>query len=132
MPRRVRSGLLRRSTRRLLPCGASRADPSIRLILRVGRVVLISGGVGDRAEHHRVGEPFGDRRVAADVDLAGTKGGQEIPSAKPYLIHGRERLIRDVHGALYHPLAAAQQEMFTGRHVLQGATEGSALARSRV
>ena len=32
---------------------------------------------------------------------------------------GIERLFRDVHGALYHPLPAAQQEMFTGRHVLQ-------------
>ena len=31
---------------------------------------------------------------------------------------GIERLFRDVHGALYHPLPAAQQEMFTGRHVL--------------
>lgn len=31
---------------------------------------------------------------------------------------GIERLFRDVHGGLYHPLPAAQQEMFTGRHAL--------------
>lgn len=31
---------------------------------------------------------------------------------------GIERLFRDVHGALYHPLPAAQQEMFTGRRAV--------------
>lgn len=31
---------------------------------------------------------------------------------------GIERLFRDVHGALYHPLPAAQQERFTGRLAL--------------
>lgn len=31
---------------------------------------------------------------------------------------GIERLFRDVHGALYHPLPAARQEMFTGRRAL--------------
>ena len=34
---------------------------------------------------------------------------------------GLERLYRDVHGALYHPLPAARQEVFTGRVAL-GAT----------
>lgn len=33
--------------------------------------------------------------------------------------HGTiERMFRDVHGSLYHPLPTAKQEMFTGRHVL--------------
>jgi len=31
---------------------------------------------------------------------------------------GIERLFRDVHGSLYHPLPAAQQQMFTGRQAL--------------
>jgi acyl-CoA dehydrogenase len=31
---------------------------------------------------------------------------------------GIERLFRDVHGALYHPLPAAQQERFSGRVAL--------------
>jgi acyl-CoA dehydrogenase len=33
--------------------------------------------------------------------------------------HGTiERMFRDVHGSLYHPLPTAKQEMFTGKHVL--------------
>jgi acyl-CoA dehydrogenase len=31
---------------------------------------------------------------------------------------GLERLYRDVHGALYHPLPSAKQEIFTGRQAL--------------
>jgi alkylation response protein AidB-like acyl-CoA dehydrogenase len=32
--------------------------------------------------------------------------------------NGVERLFRDVHGSLYHPLPTAQQERFTGRLAL--------------
>ena len=31
---------------------------------------------------------------------------------------GIERLFRDVHGSLYHPLPTARQEMFTDEHML--------------
>lgn len=34
---------------------------------------------------------------------------------------GIEALVRDAHGALYHPLPAAQQQRFTGRVALGGA-----------
>lgn len=36
---------------------------------------------------------------------------------------GIERLYRDVHGCLYHPLPSSQQELFTGRRVLADAVE---------
>ena len=59
------------------------------------------------------------RRGAAEacidtVRLALELGGGAAYSRGP----GIERLFRDVHGALYHPLPTAQQEMFTGRRAL--------------
>ena len=52
----------------------------------------------------------GDRHGALALEVGG--GAAYSRSS------GIERLFRDVHGALYHPLPAAQQESFTGRLAL--------------
>lgn len=42
----------------------------------------------------------------------------EIGGGQAYGRGTIERMFRDVHGSLYHPLPTAKQEMFTGHHVL--------------
>ena len=43
----------------------------------------------------------------------------EVGGGAAYHVSGGiERLYRDVHGALFHPLPTAQQERFTGRIAL--------------
>ena len=42
----------------------------------------------------------------------------EIGGGQAYGRGTIERMFRDVHGSLYHPLPTAKQEMFTGQHVL--------------
>lgn len=56
---------------------------------------------------------------AAEACIDSVRLALELGGGMAYARRGGiERLFRDVHGALYHPLPAAQQEMFTGRHVL--------------
>ena len=54
------------------------------------------------------------RNMEKDLRLALELGGGPAYSRSG----GIERRFRDVHGALYHPLPAAQQEMFTGEQAL--------------
>ena len=55
----------------------------------------------------------------AEAVLVVARLALEIGGGNAYAIGGGiERLFRDLHGALYHPLPAAQQERFTGRLAL--------------
>lgn len=56
------------------------------------------------------------KTIATDACVATVRTAMDIGGGAAYATWtGIERLFRDVHGALYHPLAAAQQERFTGR-----------------
>jgi alkylation response protein AidB-like acyl-CoA dehydrogenase len=59
------------------------------------------------------------KSVATDAAIATVRVAMEVGGAAAYATSsGIERLFRDVHGALYHPLPVAQQERFTGRLAL--------------
>jgi acyl-CoA dehydrogenase len=59
------------------------------------------------------------KTIAADAVLAVARLAMEVGGGAAYGVSaGVERLVRDAHGALYHPLPAAQQERFTGRVAL--------------
>lgn len=56
---------------------------------------------------------------AAEACIDTTRLALELGGGAAYSRHGGiERLFRDVHGSLYHPLPAAQQELFTGNHMI--------------
>lgn len=59
------------------------------------------------------------KTIAADAAIATVRLALEVGGGAAFSVAGGvERLFRDVHGALYHPLPAAQQERFTGRVAL--------------
>lgn len=59
------------------------------------------------------------KTIAADAAIATVRSAMELGGGAAFAVAGGiERLYRDVHGALYHPLPAAQQERFSGRHAL--------------
>jgi acyl-CoA dehydrogenase len=61
------------------------------------------------------------KTTAAEACIETVRLAIELGGGRAYARSGGiERLFRDVHGALYHPLPAAQQELFTGRRVLAG------------
>ena len=59
------------------------------------------------------------KRRAADAAIDTVRLALEVGGGAAYATSsGIGRMLRDVHGALYHPLPAAQQESFTGRVAL--------------
>jgi len=59
------------------------------------------------------------KREAADAAIDTVRLALEVGGGAAFSTSsGIGRLLRDVHGALYHPLPAAQQERFTGRVAL--------------
>lgn len=59
------------------------------------------------------------KTIAAEACIDTVRIAMEVGGGKAYSRDGGiERLLRDVHGALYHPLPAAQQERFSGRLAL--------------
>ena len=59
------------------------------------------------------------KRAAVDSAIDAVRLALEVGGGAAYATSsGIGRLLRDVHGALYHPLPAAQQERFTGRVAL--------------
>ena len=59
------------------------------------------------------------KTIAVEAVLDAVRIALEVGGGAAYARGaGIERLFRDVHGALYHPLPAAQQERFTGRLAL--------------
>jgi acyl-CoA dehydrogenase len=56
------------------------------------------------------------KTIAADAAIDAVRLAMEVGGGASYSTgSGIERLYRDVHGSLYHPLPSAKQEMFTGR-----------------
>lgn len=55
------------------------------------------------------------KTVAADALVAVVRQAMEITGGTGFARGGVERLYRDVHGSLYHPLPADRQRLFTGR-----------------
>jgi acyl-CoA dehydrogenase len=59
------------------------------------------------------------KTVAANAAIDTVRAALEVSGGAGYATSsGLGRLLRDVHGALYHPLPSAQQERFTGRVAL--------------
>jgi len=58
------------------------------------------------------------KTMAADGMIAVVRQAMEISGGAGFASGGIERLYRDVHGVLYHPLPADRQRLFTGRVVL--------------
>ncbi len=59
------------------------------------------------------------KTVVADAAISTVRLAMEAVGGASYSTStGLERLYRDVHGGLYHPLPAAKQEVFTGRAAL--------------
>jgi acyl-CoA dehydrogenase len=56
------------------------------------------------------------KTVATEAVISTVKTAMEICGGMGFSVNvGLERLYRDVHGALYHPLPAAKQKIFSGR-----------------
>jgi acyl-CoA dehydrogenase len=55
---------------------------------------------------------------ATEACLDAVRLALEIGGGQAYGRGTIERMFRDVHGSIYHPLPTAKQEMFTGKHVL--------------
>jgi alkylation response protein AidB-like acyl-CoA dehydrogenase len=58
------------------------------------------------------------KSVAADALIAVVRQAMEICGGAGFATGGIERLYRDIHGVLYHPLPADRQRIFTGRVAL--------------
>jgi alkylation response protein AidB-like acyl-CoA dehydrogenase len=59
------------------------------------------------------------KTTATDAAIDTVRLAMEIAGGSGYLAEtGIERLYRDVHGALYHPLPAVNQELFCGRFAM--------------
>ena len=59
------------------------------------------------------------KAVATEAAIATVRSAMDVVGGASYATAtGLERLFRDVHGALHHPLPAARQERFTGRVAL--------------
>lgn len=59
------------------------------------------------------------KTIAADACIDAVRLAMEVAGGAGYSTEtGIERLYRDVHGSLYHPLPSAKQEMFSGRLAL--------------
>jgi alkylation response protein AidB-like acyl-CoA dehydrogenase len=58
------------------------------------------------------------KTVAADALIAVVRQAMEICGGAGFATGGIERLYRDIHGVLYHPLPADLQRLFTGRVAL--------------
>ena len=72
----------------------------------------------DNSPEHAAGS-LTRKTLAAEACIETVRMALEVGGGMAYSrMGGVERLFRDVHGALYHPLPAAQQERFTGRMAL--------------
>jgi acyl-CoA dehydrogenase len=59
------------------------------------------------------------KTIAAESAIDTVRLAMDVAGGAGYLRPaGLERLYRDVHGALYHPLPASKQEVFCGRIAL--------------
>jgi alkylation response protein AidB-like acyl-CoA dehydrogenase len=58
------------------------------------------------------------KSVAADALIAVVRQAMEITGGAGFATGGIERLYRDVHGVMYHPLPTDRQRLFTGRVAL--------------
>ena len=58
------------------------------------------------------------KSVAADALITVVRQAMEICGGAGFANGGIERLYRDIHGVLYHPLPADRQRLFTGRVAL--------------
>lgn len=64
-------------------------------------------------------QSFSRKTVASEAAIDTVRLAMEAAGGVAYSTSaGIERLFRDVHGSLYHPLTAARQEMFSGRLAL--------------
>lgn len=125
-------GVAEAAAARAIELAGSRRDPAVaapligRMLSRLsvardvaGAMIASSDGLrfDNSVEHAAI--VLARKTAVADAVIDTARLALEIGGGQAFSTDGRiERLYRDVHGALYHPLPAAQQEPFTGRVAL--------------
>jgi acyl-CoA dehydrogenase len=85
----------------------------------VGTMVALADGLRFDNTNELAAEVLSRKTVAAEHVVSAARLAMEAAGGAGYSRSaGIERLLRDVHGALYHPLPAAKQELFSGRVAL--------------
>jgi alkylation response protein AidB-like acyl-CoA dehydrogenase len=85
----------------------------------VHTMIALSGDLRFDSTVEHAAAVLSRKRVAAEAAIDTVRLAMEAVGGASYLTAtGLERLYRDVHGALYHPLPAAKQELFNGRLAL--------------
>ncbi|MCZ7524969.1 MAG: acyl-CoA/acyl-ACP dehydrogenase [Acidimicrobiia bacterium] len=85
----------------------------------VGSTIAMSDDLRFAATMDHAAAVLGRKTVAAEAAIDAVRLAMEAVGGASYSRSvGIERLYRDVHGSLHHPLPAARQELFTGRLAL--------------
>lgn len=85
----------------------------------VATMITISDDLRFANTTEHAAEVLSRKTTAADAAIDTVRLAMEAAGGAGYsTASGIERLYRDVHGSLYHPLPAAKQELFTGRLAL--------------
>jgi len=87
--------------------------------LAVAEMVRAADGYGFAPTAALASDALVRKSIAAEAVIATVEGAMELAGGAAFLRRtGIERLLRDVHGAPYHPLPARKQQIFTGRLAL--------------
>ena len=125
-------GVAEAAVERSIALAAKRSDPSVaapvvgRMLNRlytaqdaVGAAIAMSDDLRFDNTNEHATAVFSRKTVAAEAVIDATRLAMEAAGGAGYsTAAGIERLYRDVHGSLYHPLPAAKQELFSGRLAL--------------
>jgi acyl-CoA dehydrogenase len=125
-------GVAEAAVERALPLAARRSDltdvePVVGRMINqltiardsVGAMIAASDDLRFDNTYQHTATTLSRKTIATDAAIATVRLCLEAGGGAAYSRgSGIERLFRDVHGALYHPLPAARQERFTGRLAL--------------
>lgn len=124
-------GVAESAVERAIPIAAKRGDATVAPLVgrMLNRLAVAQDAVGatiamsddfrfDNTMEHTVAV-LARKTVAAEAAIDTVRLAMEATGGAGFSVStGIERLYRDVHGGLYHPLPAAKQELFTGRFAL--------------
>jgi acyl-CoA dehydrogenase len=125
-------GVAEAAVERSIALAAKRSDPSVvapvvgRMLNRlhaaqdaIGTAIALSDDLRFEATTEHATAVLSRKTIAADAVIEAVRLAMEAAGGAGYsTAAGIERLYRDVHGSLYHPLPAAKQELFSGRLAL--------------
>lgn len=85
----------------------------------IGAAVALADDLRFANTDELAAEAFSRKTIASEAAIDTVRLAMEAAGGVAYTTSaGIERLYRDVHGSLYHPLTAARQEVFSGRLAL--------------